>query len=147
MILGKRESGTKYLVGAVEACKRALQEWTQDRVPLQWATAQNNLGAALLALGERESDNARLLRAVEAFELALQELTQDKVPLDWAMTQVNLGGVNIVFFDKTNDSARLDTAKAHVLAALEVFEQAAPHYAGMAREQLQQIATRRRAAG
>jgi hypothetical protein len=38
----------------------ALEEWTRERVPLQWATTQNNLGNALRVLGERESVTARL---------------------------------------------------------------------------------------
>ena len=34
------------------------KEWTRERVPLQWATTQNNLGIALRILGE--SGTARL---------------------------------------------------------------------------------------
>ena len=40
--------------------REALKEWTRERVPLQWATTQNNLGIALRILGERESGTARL---------------------------------------------------------------------------------------
>jgi hypothetical protein len=36
------------------------KEWTRERVPLQWATTQNNLGIALRILGEGESGTARL---------------------------------------------------------------------------------------
>ena len=64
---------------------------TPQRVPLQWATTQNNLGAALWRLGERESGTARLEEAVAAFRAALEERTRERVPLDWAMTQMNLG--------------------------------------------------------
>ena len=39
---------------------RSPEEWTRERVPLQWATTQNNLGIALRILGERESGTARL---------------------------------------------------------------------------------------
>jgi hypothetical protein len=35
-------------------------------VPLQWATAQNNLGNALTTLGELESGTVRLEKAVAA---------------------------------------------------------------------------------
>ena len=70
------------------AFRAALEERTRDRVPLQWATTQNNLGLALWRLGERESGTARLEEAVAAYRDALQERTRDRVPLDWAMTQI-----------------------------------------------------------
>jgi len=144
---GERESGTARLEQAVVAYHKALQEWTQDKVPLDWAMTQNNLGTALQTLGERESGTARLEQAVEAYHNALQERTQDKVPLQWATTQNNLGGVHLVYFDKTKDGTRLDKTEAHVQAALQVFEQAAPHYAGLAQGRLHQIAERREDAG
>jgi hypothetical protein len=52
---------------------------TRDRVPLQWAATQNNLGGALIGLGERESGEsgiARLQEAVVAFRAALEERTR-----------------------------------------------------------------------
>jgi hypothetical protein len=50
--LGSRESGTARLEEAVAAYRAALEEMTRDRVPLDWATTQNNLGHALRALGK-----------------------------------------------------------------------------------------------
>ena len=73
------------------AYRAALEERRRDRVPLDWATTQNNLGNALGSLGERESGTARLEEAVVAFRAALEERRRDRVPLDWAMTQNNLG--------------------------------------------------------
>ncbi len=58
--------------------RAALQEWTRDKVPLQWATTQNNLGNALRTLGERESGTARLEEAVAAFRAALEEWTRER---------------------------------------------------------------------
>jgi hypothetical protein len=58
--LGERESGPARLDEAVAAYRKALKEWTRERVPLQWAATQNNLGIALRILGERESGTARL---------------------------------------------------------------------------------------
>jgi len=34
--------------------REALKEWTRERVPLDWALSQNNLGLALASLGQRE---------------------------------------------------------------------------------------------
>ena len=36
------------------AFRAALREQTRERVPLDWATTQSNLGSALASLGERE---------------------------------------------------------------------------------------------
>ena len=76
---------------AVTAYRDALLERTRERVPLQWATTQNNLGNALSTLGERESGTARLEEAVSAYRDALLERTRERVPLQWATTQTNLG--------------------------------------------------------
>jgi len=72
--LGERESGTARLNEAVAAYRDALQEYTRERVPLDWAMTQNNLGNALSSLGERESGTARLEEAVAAYRDALAVL-------------------------------------------------------------------------
>ena len=90
-VLGERESGTEHLEQAVVAFTEALKEWTRDRVPLDWAKAQNNLGVTFSTLGERESGTEHLEQAVVAHIEALKERTRDRVPLDWATTQNNLG--------------------------------------------------------
>ena len=69
------------------AFNEALKERTRERVPLDWAATQSNLGVALETLGERESGTERLEQAVAAFNEALKERTRERVPLDWAMTQ------------------------------------------------------------
>src|SRR6059058_3447062 len=69
--LGARESGTARLEEAVQAYQAALQEWTRERVPLEWARTQMNLGVALKALDERESGTARLEQAMVAYDASL----------------------------------------------------------------------------
>ncbi len=69
-------------------------------MPLQWATTQNNLGAALRTLGERESGTARLEEAVNAYRAALQEMTRERVPLQWATTQNNLGNAQALLNER-----------------------------------------------
>jgi hypothetical protein len=51
--LGKRESGTEHLEQAVAAYRLALQENTRERVPLDWAKTQFNLGLGLADLYTR----------------------------------------------------------------------------------------------
>jgi hypothetical protein len=43
---------------AVAAFREALKERMREQVPLQWATAQNNLEIALKLLGERAAANS-----------------------------------------------------------------------------------------
>lgn len=57
--------------------------------PHDWATAQNNLGNALLRLGARASDPHLLHQAVAAYRMALEVWTRDQMPLYWARTQKN----------------------------------------------------------
>ena len=74
--LGERESGTARLEEAVAAYRLALQERTRERVPLDWAGTQNNLGLTLSRLAERESGTARLEEAVATYHAALEERTR-----------------------------------------------------------------------
>ena len=119
--LGEREAGTVRLGEAVAAYRLALEEFTRDRVPLDWAVTQNNLGNALARLGEREGGTARLGEAVAAFRLALEERTRARVPLDWAMTQNNLGNALASLGAREAGTARLGEAVAAYRAALEEF--------------------------
>jgi len=103
--LGERESGTARLEEGVTAFRAALEEYTRERVPLQWAMTQSNLGNALLALGERESGTARLEEAVAVLRAVLKERPRERVPLGWAATQVNLGNALWRLGERERDSA------------------------------------------
>jgi hypothetical protein len=50
------------LLQAIAAFRAAMNEYTREREPLDWAATQNNLGNALQRLGERESGTAPALR-------------------------------------------------------------------------------------
>ncbi len=80
MSVGERESGTGKLEEAVAAFREALKEQTRERVPLEWAATQNNLGNALTRLGERESGTGKLEQAVAAYREALKEWTRERAP-------------------------------------------------------------------
>jgi hypothetical protein len=73
--------GTARLQQAVTAYQNALLERSRNRVPLDWAATQNDLGNALWTLGARESGTARLQEAVTAYQNALLELTREHDPL------------------------------------------------------------------
>ena len=65
---------------AVRACRAALEERTRERVPLDWAMTQNNLGGALAILGEREVGTEHLGQAVRAYRAALEEFGTEESP-------------------------------------------------------------------
>ena len=66
----------------LRAYRAALLERTRDKVPLDWAMAQNNLGAALQMLGEREAETdkakgcATLKTARDHYAAALEDFQQ-----------------------------------------------------------------------
>jgi tetratricopeptide (TPR) repeat protein len=77
---GDRRGDNGSLGSAVATYRAALEERTRERVPLDWAMTQNNLGNALQALGERRSDlavldaaRAALAAAWEMYRAAGQE--------------------------------------------------------------------------
>ncbi|WP_416881550.1 tetratricopeptide repeat protein [Marivita sp.] len=119
--LGERESGNTRLEEAVAAYRAALEEYTRERVPLDWAMTQNNLGGALRILGFRESGTARLEEALAAYRAALEEYTRERVPLDWAMTQNNLGLALFNLGERESGTARLEEAVKAYRAALEEY--------------------------
>jgi tetratricopeptide (TPR) repeat protein len=117
--LGEERGDNAALRQAIKMYGRVLEERTRERVPLQWAGSQNNLGIALRTLGERESGTARLDEAVAAYRAALEERTRELMPLDWATTQNNLGNALLTLGDRESGSARLEEAVAAYRAALE----------------------------
>jgi hypothetical protein len=60
----------------------SLTDYTRERVPLQWATTQNNLGNALWTFGQRESGTARLEEAIATWEACLI-VVASVWPPDW----------------------------------------------------------------
>jgi tetratricopeptide (TPR) repeat protein len=127
----RREAGALYQQGdefgdssvlrsAIERYRRLLELQPRERVPLEWATTQNDLGNALWTLGVRESGSARLEEAVVAYHDALKERTRERVPLQWATTQNNLGNALAALGVRETGSARLEEAAAAYRNALQV---------------------------
>jgi tetratricopeptide (TPR) repeat protein len=89
--LGEHEQAPARVEQAVTAYRKALQEYTRDRDPLNWARTKIFLGLALRTLGELDSDTSRIEEALVVFREALLEYTRERVPCDWALTQGNIG--------------------------------------------------------
>jgi tetratricopeptide (TPR) repeat protein len=119
--IGDQAGSSDDLQQAVAAYHAALQESPRERVPLDWARTQNNLGTALSMLGERESGTARQEEAVAAYRDALQEYTRERVPLQWAMTQNNLGNALKKLGERETGTGRLEDAIAAYRDALQEY--------------------------
>jgi len=118
-VLGDQNGRSDPLKEAVATFRQALDERTRERVPMDWAKTQNNLGVALLSLGNRESGTQCLEEALHAFRQALQELTRERVPLDWAKTQNNLGLTFAILGERESGTQRLKEAVAAFRQVLE----------------------------
>ncbi len=108
-----------------------MQEWTRERVPLDWARAQNNLGTALAALGEHEGGTARLEEAAAAYRAALQERTRERVPLEWASTQHALANALAALAGrgrKRGAVRKMEEAVARMRGAVQGYQQAGEAY-------------------
>ena len=117
--LGGERGDNQALQKCIGVYRRLIKERTRERVPLQWAMTQMNLGIALSTLGERESGTARLEQAVDVYRAALEEWTRERVPLQWAMTQMNLGTALFRLGSRESGTARLEQAVDAYRAALE----------------------------
>ena len=74
--LGDQSGQNAPLQEAVTAYRDALKEYTRERVPLDWAATQNNLGNALSRLGEGTHDRAKLEEARKAVNAAFEVFMQ-----------------------------------------------------------------------
>ncbi|NEP44777.1 MAG: tetratricopeptide repeat protein, partial [Okeania sp. SIO2H7] len=84
--LGSRANNLEIAIACYQA---ALEVYTRQAFPEQWATTQNNLGNAYKnrIKGER-GDNIE--EAIACYQAALEVYTRQAFPEQWAMTQNNL---------------------------------------------------------
>jgi tetratricopeptide (TPR) repeat protein len=79
---------------AVAAYRKALEVYTREELPQNWAGTQNNLGNLLQEQGIRTggAEGTKLLgEAVAAYRKALEVYTREELPQGWTGTQNNLG--------------------------------------------------------
>ena len=107
------------LAEAVKSYRSALNLAPRALVPLDWATTQNNLGAALWRLGERESGTGKLEEAVSAYREALKERTRERVPLQWSEVQDNLGLALWRLGERESGTGKLEEAVSAYREALK----------------------------
>ena len=69
-VLGERDNDHDTLVEAVTACRAALNVYTREATPLEWAMASTNLANALAAL----NDTASIEEAIAIYRDAIAAL-------------------------------------------------------------------------
>ncbi len=80
------EEGLRLLAQSVEAYRQALQVFTREALPQDWAKTQRDLGLTLHAHAERlpeEEGTRRLEEALQAFQQALTVFTPESSSRDW----------------------------------------------------------------
>ncbi|MCB2262619.1 MAG: tetratricopeptide repeat protein [Candidatus Thiosymbion ectosymbiont of Robbea hypermnestra] len=118
---GDEQGDNPALEAAIRAYRDLLRDHVRERVPLDWAMTQNNLGNALSILGEREAGTEHLEQALVAYRAALEEYTREQVPRRWATTQNNLGAALGTLGGRESDPGRLEAAAVAYRAALEEY--------------------------
>jgi tetratricopeptide (TPR) repeat protein len=116
---GNERGDNAALEAAIEIHRLLLKDFTRERMPLNWAGMQTNLGTVLRTLGEREAGTARLEKAVLAFHAALEECTRERDALAWALIQGSLGEALQALGGREAGTARLEEAVAAYRLALE----------------------------
>ncbi|PXF44294.1 hypothetical protein BWQ96_05921 [Gracilariopsis chorda] len=102
---------------AIECCGKALEVWTKEAAPLDWAKVQMNLGSTLRnRIGGIRGRNVE--NAIKCYEKALEVWTKEAALLDWARVQFNLGmSLFFRFCDGTSDA---EHAQVYLRNALTV---------------------------
>ena len=70
--MGLSKDSPPHLDQAVAAFNKALEVYTREEEPLEWAETQTKLGIALGRLGFSKDSSPHLDQAVEAFDKALE---------------------------------------------------------------------------
>ncbi|QIR41292.1 CHAT domain-containing protein [Tolypothrix sp. PCC 7910] len=114
--LGSKASNMEIAITGYEV---ALNVYTPEALPIDWAMTQNNLAAAYSdrIKGDR-AENIEM--AIAAYTAALTVYTPEALPIDWAMTQNNLSNTysNRIKGDRADNIEKAITAYT---AALTVY--------------------------
>ncbi len=81
----------KYMKTTIEIHKKVLEIRDMEQLPIQYITAQNNIGNAYRTLAEVEDKALNFKRAIEEYHHALKIATVNQFPIQYVMTQNNIG--------------------------------------------------------
>jgi tetratricopeptide (TPR) repeat protein len=98
------------LQSAASSFRLALEVNFKDRLPQDWARAQNNLATTLYVLATKSSEGAERLRLlteiVQIYRQALTVRTREASPQDWVRTQNNLANTLHSYAQATEGAER-----------------------------------------
>ena len=80
----------EYMEAAIKAFEEALEAYTLEDFPMDYAMAQNNLGAAYRVLSDVEDKAENCKRGLKAFEEALRVFTEEEFPETYKLVVNNL---------------------------------------------------------
>jgi tetratricopeptide (TPR) repeat protein len=107
---------------AVAAAEAALEVYSLETAPLDWARTQALLGTAQAVAGEHAGDSDWLEAAISSYAAAMTVYTRAAAPLDWARMQRNTGAVLSLLGEQGKSQAPLMQAVTHYRAALEEYK-------------------------
>ena len=85
------ERHNDYIEQQVHICQQALEAWTQESHPKNWASTQCKLGDTLQINIPTDWHRDYIEESIECYQLALQIWTRESSPENWATTQNNMG--------------------------------------------------------
>ncbi|NES66542.1 MAG: CHAT domain-containing protein, partial [Okeania sp. SIO2D1] len=115
-IRGERANNLEMAIASFQA---ALEIYTCQAFPQDWAGTKNNLGNAYSNRIQGEGAE-NLEMAIASFQAALEIYTREAFPEKWAMTQNNLGSVYLNRI-RGEGAENLEMAIASFQAALEIY--------------------------
>lgn len=110
---------------AVAAYRRALEIYSPEAAPLDYAMVQNNLGNAYTRLAAGDDAVVHLHRAIECYTEAARYWTAEIAPLSYAMVQNNMGNAYTAL-TAGNRQAHLRRAIACYRKALKIYATKVP---------------------
>ena len=108
---------------AADHLTRAAGGFDREAARVVWASAQSDLGDALVLLGDQEQANKRLQQATAAYRAALEVWRPEATPLRWAGAQAGLASALTSLGARSGDDALFDAAITAYRATLPVLEE------------------------
>lgn len=122
-VLAVQRRDLAILEQATDHLTQAAGGFDREAAPVVWASAQSDLGDALVLLGDQEQANKRLQQATAAYRAALEVWRPEATPLRWAGAQAGLASALTSLGARSGGDALFDKAITAYRATLPVLEE------------------------
>jgi tetratricopeptide (TPR) repeat protein len=104
---------------AINAYRAALDVFTPEEFPYDWAKVSRSLGRAVI-IRKQGSPSQNLEQAIDHYRAAVDVFTRERFPREWASTQSDIG---VALLNRTNGEPALNVSNAitSFRSALDVF--------------------------